>query len=311
MNRTHNFPDNITIVLKKKTNQGFIALDNKSLKTGIAWAGLHSDTNDKEKPYELLEYINGHFRLKLSKAAERSYSQGGKLSFWTLEVTAPDFRVFDIGINSDSLIETMFETTVVNGDIRGKFYLGRTDGQQSIAKKDSLYYKEYIELADIKKIPLTKNYKIGDKIINDGDEYIYVGPFMSYIEADFNDLKGDFNDLKGTNIVIILKKRITPVEKFLYAKKSWISENMFCKELLKKMGGRINGKIELESLNKLMIQIISDLKNTLIRDIRSSNNYFMYSELNNYLLYKGINEIDDAVKELKELGATEFIKILK
>lgn len=79
MLRNHNFPDKIKIVLNTN-NMAFIALDDKSLETGKSWAGYRGG-------HEIIDYDNGKFRLKLSKAAESSYSQG-KLSFWTLVVTA-------------------------------------------------------------------------------------------------------------------------------------------------------------------------------------------------------------------------------
>lgn len=311
MNRTHNFPDKLVIVLKKRTNQGFIALDDKSVESGINWAVSYYGGKKVDKPYELLEYENGHFTLKLSKAAERSYSQGGKLSFWTLEVTAPDGRIFDVGINSDSLIETMFETTMFNGDIQGEFYLGRTNAQQSIARKDSLYYNEYIELTSVKKSPLTKNYKIGNTIKNNRDEYIYVGPFVSYVEVELHGRRSH-RDLSGPDTAIKLRKKPDPVEKFSYAMKFAGREDSFhYSEQLKKMGGRIIDDTELEPLNIHVTRRIAVIKDYLLKRLEEKDYWLIEYYLEEYLMYKGIDEIDAAVKELEELGVTEFIKILK
>lgn len=311
MNRTHNFPDKLVIVLKTRTNQGFIALDDKSVESGITWSGWYRGIKDGDKPYELLEYDNGHFRLKLSKAAERSYSQGGKLSFWTLEVTAPDGRVFDVGINSDSLIETMFETTMINGDIQGEFYLGRTNAQQSIARKNSLYYNEYIELTSVKKSPLTKNYKIGNTIINNREEYIYVGPFVSYIEVELYGRRSH-KDSTGMESAIKLRKKLKPVEQFSYAMKRTEREDSFYySEQLKKMGGRIIDDTELEPLNIYVTQRTSEIKDYLLKRLKEKDYWYIESYLDEYLMYKGITEVDVAIKELEELGITEFIRILK
>lgn len=311
MNRTHNFPDKLVIVLKKRTNQGFIALDDKSVESGISWAGSYYGSKEVDKPYELLEYDNGHFTLKLSKAAERSYSQGGKLSFWTLEVTAPDGRVFDVGINSDSLIETMFETTMVNGDIQGEFYLGRTNAQQSIARKDSLYYNEYIELTSVKKNPLTKNYKIGNEIINNREEYIYVGPFISYIEVELYGRRSH-RDSTGVDTAIKLKKKSKPVEQFAYARKDdSFRDGFYYSAYLKKMGGRIIDDTELEPLNIHVTQRLSKIKDYVLKKLKEKDYWYIESSLDEYFMYKGISDIDVAIKDLEELGVTEFIRILK
>lgn len=169
MTKIHNFPDKIKLVINKD-NMAYIALDDSSLETGMSWAKGWWHNNYIPKVYN---YDNGSFIFKLHSAADNS-SQNGKLSFWTLEIGCPDGQVFTVGINAESLFQTLLGTTCVEGTIIGKFYIGRTDGQQAMASPSSEAYKEYLKQVEAKKQPLTKKYDIGTKIKNGRDTYVYL-----------------------------------------------------------------------------------------------------------------------------------------
>jgi hypothetical protein len=303
LKRTHNFPDKVTIVLKTKTNQGFIALDKKSIESGISWAGYYYGKG--EKPYEIIEYDNGKFTLKLSKAASDS-NQGSKLSFWTLEVTAPDGRVFEVGINSESLIETMIQTTVANGDIEGEYYLGRTNGQQSIARKGSTYYNEYLEVIETKKQPLTKNYKVGNIIINKREEYMFIGEFPSHIKATVPDSGSYFS----REVLISLSKNKKPTMRYFYLRKGYRKETFedgYIVSYDNKIGGRISDDTVIREKNPHMLKYFQYLKEKLLT-WENRNFYYTQDYLRDYFAVRGITEIEDAVKEMTKLNIQHMLK---
>ena len=312
--KNQNFPDKIKIVLKKKYredgHQGFIALDEKSLETGITWAGGYY--NSVKDPYEIVDYENGKFTLKISRAAESSYSQG-KLSFWTLVVTAPDGRSFDVGINSESLIATILTSTVTNGEIDGMFYLGRTQGQQSIAKEDSEYYKEYLESVETKKTPLTKKYNRGDVIVNNLQKYVYIGSFTKSIKAD---IKTDYRSSKDTKLVIREEKPFE-VHGYIYIEDmdNPLSEKItFYTEPVKK-GGRVIGKVNEENINigiKSRIDFILSRFDELNKNAQDKYSHYFWSidsYLEEYFCINGIIDINKALEEIKKIGLVLSVDI--
>jgi hypothetical protein len=236
----------------------------------------------------VIEYNNGSFKLKLSKAAETSYGQGGKLSFWELVVTAPDGRVFDIGINSESLISTFFETTVKNGDIEGDFYLGRSQGQQSVSKKDGAYYKDFIEQSKIKKTSLTNKYNIGEMILNRSEEYIYLGEFLSYYQSYYGDDS------------YIIRRAKPPVKKYLYC--TFVTTKELTKKPFfrfddKKIGGRVFDKVSNEKVDNLIDKAKTEFKENLEKRIKYNresreNKWYSY-EFYLLLEYLTVNQIKD------------------
>ena len=73
-------------------------------------------SNDGKKlNFNFSEYINDGFRLRILSAAGNS-SQSGKLSFWTCEVTAPDNRTFNVGVNSELMCELICSSCFINGN---------------------------------------------------------------------------------------------------------------------------------------------------------------------------------------------------
>jgi hypothetical protein len=86
--------------------QGYVVLDNnpKMLASAMSWARTYKFSKNENGEFikdehnrwatEDVEgtvhtYENGKFKLEVYDSADRS-SQGGKLSFWTVIVTAPD-----------------------------------------------------------------------------------------------------------------------------------------------------------------------------------------------------------------------------
>ncbi len=306
--KNHNFPETIKLVLRETDKMAFIALDDKSLETGKLWgSGYNRETGKRTTP-KVIEYRNGSFTLKLSKAAESSYGQG-KLSFWTLIVTAPDGESFNIGINSESLISTFFESTVTNGEIDGLFYLGRSQGQQSVAKKDGVYYKEYLESIEVKKSPLTKKYTSGDVIINNLTTYIYLGEYKHDIRVNQSN--------NNSTVKCTIEKKDKPhyAHYYMLIKKidtTYVDDNdrLYIFSDNTKKGGRVIGNINKAKTDEYMERHKKDLFNRLKKKIAevkvinnpyASNYWSLHRYVEEHFAIKGIYDIESASKEIKEL----------
>jgi hypothetical protein len=186
MAKIHKFPDKVKLVINDRS-MAFIALDESSVKSGINWA---KSWRNRDYEPEILEYENGHFTFHLYKPADDS-SQNGKLSFWILKMTCPDGKVFDVGINSTTLNQALLECDSIMGQLRGEFYIGRTDAQQSIAAKNGKLYKDYLNQVEVKKTPLNDKYVVGDKIKNGREEYIYLGQGKKILNYDYRNRRYD------------------------------------------------------------------------------------------------------------------------
>ena len=103
-------PEKVTLI---ENRNGCVYISDssnmKTLETGRNWAkGFWNRDNYVPKEYE---YENDGFMLYIKSAACSSW-HGGKLSFWTCEITAPDGKKFTTGINAESICELIQYNTL-------------------------------------------------------------------------------------------------------------------------------------------------------------------------------------------------------
>lgn len=194
-------PKDIIIVSKTNLNgvpQGYVVDkgNNNMLKNALEWGKTVKYFHDESGNYlrddkgmiicETLEatqheYPNGNFEVEIIDSANSS-SQGGKLSFWTCRITAPDNEQFDIGINSDLLLDIIRKKTFINGKCSDKVWLGRVKGAQvGIFTEDMELFSQSIEDEAIRTRKKSSKYKPGD-IISDitTGEQVYLGEGYEY-----------------------------------------------------------------------------------------------------------------------------------
>ena len=104
------------------------------------------------------EYQNGKFKFKLKHSAMGS-CQGGKLSFWNCDITAPDGKTFLIGINSDIMLEFLLHTTLVDGISNDNIWLGRQNGNVGLLTGEVENFENipFYELQNIYNISVHQN----------------------------------------------------------------------------------------------------------------------------------------------------------
>ena len=132
------------IIVEKHNGQGYVVLPGSNLDNALNWA-KYTDSKWIDGKWTIIAeyegvvhtYKNGEFTISLYDSADRS-SQGGKLSFWNCTIHAPDGKDFIIGINSDLLFKLMMNSTIVNGDIKEKVWLGKE-------KNNTGVYFDYME----------------------------------------------------------------------------------------------------------------------------------------------------------------------
>lgn len=157
---------------------------------------------------------NGQFEFELYDSAGGSY-QGGKLSFWNCRIIAPDGKKFQIGINSDILLNLLQHNTFVNGKCQEKVYLGRIKGNAVGAFTKNMELFKQAEYDDsIRKASKTSKYKPGDYVRSKINRYIYLGEI--YRLFDFKHLNhGHWYFNKGGEDLIVRYDK--PIKQHLYA----------------------------------------------------------------------------------------------
>lgn len=177
-----------------------VQTDNpKMLETALAWAKYTKYKKDEQGNYitsinergrstyemEVIEgtqhrYKNGTFDFYIYDSANGS-SQGGKLSFWTAKVVAPDNKEFLIGINSDILVEMLKHNTFIDGKCSSKVWLGRISGSRVGAFTETM--PEFIQSKkdeNFRKLKSTVKYQIGDIVSTKTSTWVYLGEQSEY-----------------------------------------------------------------------------------------------------------------------------------
>lgn len=181
------------IIVENKDGQGYVVNpDNKKmLENAKSWAETtlgHWEYFEKDgkkdhkyvkdgvfKPI-INEYQNGKFKFKLKHSA-RGSCQGGKLSFWNCDITAPDGKTFLIGINSDIMLEFLLHTTLVDGVSNDNVWLGRQNGNVGVYTEKMDSFKQAIKDNETRKAmqKATSSYKIGDVVETLTNKRCYLG----------------------------------------------------------------------------------------------------------------------------------------
>lgn len=168
--------------------QGYVvASDGKSsLEGALNWAGVEWHyVNNKQvyKDYDkyVHEYENGHFGLRIVDSADQS-SQGGKLSFWTCEITAPDKAKYLIGINSDLLCDFILNNTLVKGELKDKVYLGKQKTRTGIFTENMNSFKQSRQDESIRNQKTSTKYEPGQKVFSKTDYKVYLGELYNRCE---------------------------------------------------------------------------------------------------------------------------------
>lgn len=194
--------------------QGYIVnIDNKKmLDTALSWAKTYEYPRDETTGKYLVDeeghtvtiihegivhtYENGLFEFTVHDSADRS-SQGGKLSFWTAVIKAPDNKEFRIGINADILLDLIKNNDFLNGVCQNKVWLGRIKGSQVGAFTANMPdFKQAIVDEQIRNTKPTVKYEIGDILKTKTETLIYMGEQAEYFSLQR--LWGH-NTVSGTN----------------------------------------------------------------------------------------------------------------
>lgn len=161
--------------------QGYVvASDGKSsLEGAMNWAGAEWHYVDNKQVYKdydkyVHEYENGHFGLRIVDSADQS-SQGGKLSFWTCEITAPDGQKYLIGINSDLLCDFILENTFINGKAEANVYLGKQKTRTGIFTENMETFRQSKSDAEMRARKSSVKYEPGQKVYSKTDHKVYLG----------------------------------------------------------------------------------------------------------------------------------------
>lgn len=146
--------NSVTIIKHCSGDKAYVAdtSDSSQLSTGHRWAGTG---------YKEMTLDNRGFKLKLMDSPGRSYSQGGKLSFCMCEVTRDDNR-WEIGIDTEMLIELLKMSTCINGEIQNELMFARRSGRLGMIAMDSKFYEQAMTDKEIReKVSKTRKPKPG------------------------------------------------------------------------------------------------------------------------------------------------------
>lgn len=211
--------------IKDMIPQGYVVEvgNKKMLETAMKWAKQEPyavDENDNyiydEKGYHVRKviegivnnYKNGEFRFELDEAADGS-SQGGKLSFWNCLITAPDNKVYKIGISSEILLNLLKHNTFKNGICESNIWLGRIKGQQVGAFTENMpeFAQSKADQA-LREAKNTTKYQPGAILKSKTKTQIYLGEFTEYFSMQ-NSYEEYVNatgrtDVKERNIYFVL-----------------------------------------------------------------------------------------------------------
>ena len=189
--------------IKDPIPQGYVVEvgNKKMLETAMNWAkreiylvGENDNYIYDEKGYHIREvvegkvnnYKNGEFKFELDEAADGS-SQGGKLSFWNCLITAPDNKVYKIGISSEILLNLLKHNTFKNGICESNIWLGRIKGYQVGAFTENM--SEFTQAKSdqlFREAKNTKKYSPGAILKNKTETMIYLGEITEYFSVQNN-----------------------------------------------------------------------------------------------------------------------------
>lgn len=177
------------IIVEKYNKQGYVVLPGGNLDNALNWAkyteGKWIDnkwTIIAEHTGVVHTYKNGNFNISLYDSANGS-SQGGKLSFWNCTIHAPDGKDFIIGINSDLLFKLMMNSTIINGDVQNKVWLGKEKNNTGVYFEHMEDFKQARKEDLIRGAEKSSKYEPMDIVASLEDKEVYLGKFPKYFEV--------------------------------------------------------------------------------------------------------------------------------
>lgn len=180
------------IIVEKYNKQGYVVLPGGNLDSALSWA---KHTEDKwvdgkwtivaEHTGVVHTYKNGGFNISLYDSANGS-SQGGKLSFWNCTIHAPDGKDFIIGINSDLLFKLMMNSTIINGDVQNKIWLGKEKNNTGVYFEHMEDFKQARKEDVIRSAEKSSKYEPMDIVASLEDKEVYLGKFSKYFQIDYD-----------------------------------------------------------------------------------------------------------------------------
>lgn len=215
-----------------------------------------------EKNHEPIEYTfgNQHFKLELLDCAGGS-SQGGKLSFWNCIVSKEDKR-FEIGINSDMLLELLKNATFVKGVCQDDLLFVTDNGKVGMCAEGSQVHKNALKDMELKaesKKNAVSKFSFGDIVTTPTLKEVYLGAITQYYKFDpgrnnsYNYSGIYYQDCTITKLAKPITYHIfdsvygnkTKVSEFLndYGTSRWYSYPDFKKTCPKRA---VDGKLELD-----------------------------------------------------------------
>ena len=286
-----NIPEKITIVERpinthctygqpREIPQGYVvpAGDKKALESAHNWADWTRWEWQEDLKRSIAKetnigiehtYDNGKFKMTIKEAAASSWSQSGKLSFWTCTIECPDGKQFDIGINAEYLCETMLHSTMIDGKIQENIWLGKGKGKTFGVTEKQPAYQQALMDAQKRSTKQTVKYEIGDIVSTLTSKQVYCGLYYKYFEIDIYRKSYrwgyDYDAEKYTNfsyksmfVVVKMKNTPAPVHVFrdyyTYTRGGkevypGFSERLLCEKKPKRI---LTGETDLEVANSLM-----------------------------------------------------------
>lgn len=180
------------IIVEKYNKQGYVVLPGGNLDNALYWA-KHTEGKWVDGKWTIVAehtgivhtYKNGNFNISLYDSANGS-SQGGKLSFWNCTIHAPDGKDFIIGINSDLLFKLMMNSTIINGDVQNKVWLGKEKNNTGVYFEHMEDFKQARKEDVIRSAEKSNKYEPLDIVANLEDKEVYLGKFPKYFKIDCN-----------------------------------------------------------------------------------------------------------------------------
>lgn len=155
-----------------------------SLSAGKNWA---KGWMNKDKEPVVIETDNKGFSFQIVSAAGRSWSQGGKLSFWMCIMEKEGLEPFAVGINSELLADLILESTIYKGSVKEKVFFARKNGQLGVLHENMPSYKELLKDQELKKDinrGKTTKWKIGYEYNTLTQSDVMFGYFSPIAEID-------------------------------------------------------------------------------------------------------------------------------
>lgn len=169
----------------KKYPMAFVVVNDAQLNTAIKWA------TGEDIKVKIIETDNKDFTFSLANAPERSYSQGGKLSFCNCIVEKEGIPSFAVGINTEYLFANMFDTTVVKGVFQDKVIFAKQNNNTGAIVMGSKIYNEVMADAIAREKVATgtktKKWIRGSVYCSPTLADLYLGEFTSQIESHIED----------------------------------------------------------------------------------------------------------------------------